>query len=541
MKWYWLILSIVGIVILNIAIQHVVCRVDMTQDHRYSISAPTKQELKQLDESLKVDIFLNGNLNAGFLRLQNATSEMLEELSNYGEVEYKVLSTESKTWQNGIKSLRATEIYEKDKDGRHIQTLVYPYARLTYKGKSTIVNLLRNNSGLSGAENLNISIEELEFTFAEAIHRLRIGQREKVVFLEGHQELPEMNTLDLQQSLSRYFDVYYGAITDSANCLDPFKCVIVADPSSAFSEHDKYILDQYIMHGGRVLWVMNGVRFSNEVLTNEGFTPVLPIEINLQDMLFKYGVRINAALVQDIQCLPIPVDVSSDPTQPHYQSMPWMYAPLLLTSSGSPVTKDVMQVSSSFTSYIDLVGDGDSQERTILLATSSASRVIPTPAEVNLMEIEADAKQFGYSYLPVCVGIDGVFESIFAHRMVPEGVISTQAIQASSVPTKQIFVASGSIIRNEVQNGEALPLGYDRYTKMQFGNRDFLTNAVLYLADDEGIISLRQKSIAMRLLNEKAVREKQTLYKVISIVVPILLLGIVAASVLLTRKKRYTL
>lgn len=539
-------MSLVIIVLLNVAVQWWFFRWDMTTDRRYSVSEATQTMLRSLDKPVSVTLYLDGSLNAGFLRLRNAMTELLDELGVYADIAYKTTDPQQLTekqqqaLQQSLlqKGYRPTAIYETDKDGRQLQTIVYPYALVEYDGRTAYLNLLQNNRQNSGAENLNHSIEALEYTFAEGLATLAQKERYKVAFLEGHGELPEQSTMDLQTALAQYFDIYRGAITTAGDCLDAFRVVIVADPQEPFTDEEKYVLDQYLMRGGRILWVMNGVRFSENVLTDEGYTPVIPLDLNLTDMLFRYGIRINPRLVQDVQCLPIPVDISTG-GEPQYQPMPWYYAPLLLTSYGSPITRNLMQVSATFASDLEFVGDGEGQEREVLLATSNASRLIGTPAEVNLSDLHADLQLFQWGYVPVGASIRGVFHSLYAHLAKPEAVQDERTTATSSAETKQVFVAAGSAIRNEWQNGQPLPLGYDRYSKVQFGNRDFFVNAVLYLSDDTGIISLRQKTMRLRMLNDKAVRQKRAVYQAVSIGLPLLLLAIAGAAVVLIRKKKY--
>lgn len=536
MKRFGWLIAIVGIVLLNVAVHFCVLRWDMTDDHRYSLSQPTKQLLSGLEQPLEVTLYLTGDLNSGFRRLKTATEELTEELGVYARVDCRTFDAET---EKIPEQLSPIVIHERQKDGKTAQTTVYPYAGVRYGNRSAIVSLLKNNRGMSGEENLNISIENLEYAFAEAIHGLLQTEAPCVAFIEGHSELPEENVFDISTSLSRYFRIDRGVLGDDPHILDPYKVVIIADPQGSFSDADKYILDQYLMRGGRILWVLNGVRFSNQVLADEGFTPVLPLDLNLTDMLFRYGVRINPALVQDVQCLPIPVNVSSDPQNPNLQPMPWYYAPLLLTSQVSPVTRNVAQVSCTFASPIDIVGGEDGIRKEVLLATSSASRLIATPAEVDLTDINPDMQTFKYQFIPVAFALEGKFESVFAHRMVPEGIQTREETLAKSVPTRQVVVASGSIIRNDIQQGQALPVGYDRYSGMQFGNRDFLTNAVLYLADDEGLIALREKTVALRLLNDKRAHDERTKIQVISIVTPVLILALVGIVFLLVRRRKY--
>ena len=538
MKIWKGIAIVAAVVLVNVLVHHFVVRWDMTNDRRYSIAPTTRALIQSLDAPLQVTILLDGELNAGFQRLQRATIEMVEELEAIGYwqlgIEYRVSAEEVP------KGLSPTIIHERTHKGQTAQTTVYPYALITYKGKTAVVELLRNNRGLSGEENLNHSIENLEFAFVEAIHSLARERVEKIAFLEGHGELSEAEVFDLSQALSHYYQIDRGTLGNETGVLDDYRAVIIADPQLPFSEKDKYILDQYLMQGGRILWVVNGVRFSEQTLSENGMTPVIPLELNISDMLFRYGVRINPTLVQDLQCLPMPVDVSDNPQQPNWQPMPWTYAPLLLTSQASPITRNIMQVSATMASCIDFVGGEDGLQKTTLLATSSNSKLTGTPATVDLSLFHGTESEFQYAFVPVAASIEGVFPSLYAHLLPPEDLQLHAPLRKTSEPTKQIVVAAGSTIRNEWQQGQPLPLGYDRYTQTQFGNRDFMVNAVLYLTDDTGWMALRQKQITLRLLNDQRAREERITAQVVSIIMPLTILAIIGIAVIGIRKKRYT-
>ena len=542
MKLWKGIAIVLALVAVNLLVRQVVVRWDMTNDQRYSIAPTTIELLRQLDAPVHVTILLDGELNAGFQRLQRATVEIIEEMSEVrserreakgGRISYHVSA------ENVPAGIAPTVIHERTHKGQTAQTTIYPYALITYKGKTAIVELLRNNRGLSGEENLNNSIENLEFAFVEALHTLSREKTEKIAFLEGHGELDEKDVYDLSQALSYYYQIDRGVLGNETGVLDEYKAVIIADPQTPFSESDKYILDQYLMQGGRILWVVNGVRFSNEALSQSGITPVIPLDLNISDMLFRYGVRVNPVLVQDLQCLPMPVDVSTDPQHPNWQPMPWTYAPLLLTSQASPITRNIMQVSATMASALEFVGGEDGLQKTSLLATSSNSKVTGTPAEVDLSLFNGNKEEFKYAFIPVAASIEGIFTSLFAHLLPPEDMLLHAPLRKQSSKTKQVVVAAGSTIRNEWQQGQALPLGYDRYTQTQFGNRDFMVNAVLYLTDDTGWMSLRQKQITLRLINDQRAREGRITAQIISIVVPLLLLAITGVVITLARRKKF--
>lgn len=529
------ILILVALVLMNVLVHQLVCRWDMTDDKRYTISQPTKELLRSLDSPLTVTVLLEGELNAGFTRLQKAASELLSEFSIYTteRIDSRPLGASL------VQGLDPIVIHERTHKGKMAQTTVYPYAIVEYKEKKRLVNLLQNQRGLSGEENLNNSIENLEYSMVEAIRGLAQTKVEKVVFLEGHGELEEHDVYDLTQLLAQYYQVDRGCLGNEAGVLDGYAAVIIADPQLPFSEEDKYILDQYIMQGGRVLWVVNGVKFSSDFLASQGATPIVALDLDINDMLFRYGVRIRHGLVQDLQCLPVPVDVSTNPQQPNWQPMPWTYAPLLLTSQQSPITRNIAQLTAPMASAVELVGGEDGIRKEVLLATSSASKLTAVPAQVNLSMGVDDEQSYQYAYIPVAVSLEGEFSSLYAHLGAPESIVASAPVRKVSVPTRQIVVAAGSAIRNEWQQNQPLPLGYDRYTKTQFGNRDFMLNAVLYLTDNEGWLQLRQKEITLRLLNDKRAQTARIQAQVMSMVIPLAILGLLGGVIVLMKKRKY--
>lgn len=520
-------------------------RWDMTDDKHYSLSEASKTLLRSTDAPIEVTLLLDGDLNAGFRRLRKAAEETIEEFDVYADI-VKVKDERLKVKGDSL-GLSPIIIHEREQNGKTAQTTVFPYALMRYKGKRAVVTLLKNTRGLSGEENLNASIEQLEFAFMEALHLLTQQETPRVAILEGHGEPDEAHTYDLMTALSKYFQVDRGNIGMrgledegiSEHILDGYQAILILAPQTAFSDQERFIIDQYLMRGGAVLWALNGVQLSEEVLQKDGFTPIIPLDLGLTDLLFRYGVRVNPALVQDVQCLPIPVNVSSDAEHPNFQPMPWMYAPLLLTSQGSPITKNMGQVMSTFVSPIDAVGGEDGIEKRILLATSTASRITATPGEVNLSDMNPDMSEFKYQYVPVAVSLEGAFSSAYAHRMVPEGVMTDEPVRKTGVPTRQVVIASGSIVINELQKNQPLPMGYDRYSGMQFSNRDMIVNAVLWLTDAEGLIALREKDVALRLINDKRAHEERMKIQLISTICPVAILALIGGTVFVVRKRKY--
>lgn len=545
-------LSITGM--LNLLAYLLVVRYDMTDDKRYSLNEASIQLLEATDEPIDFILYLQGDLNAGFRRLQRATHETIEEMDVYSDLRFTIydpLSSGSEEFRPESLGMRPIVIHEREHNGRTAQTTVYPYALLRYKGKKAIIPLLKNTLGMSGEENLNASIEQMEFVIMEALSLLLQTETPRIAIIEGHGEPDEAHTYDLMNALSRYFQVDRGQIhseTDNnenleidAHLLDGYQAILIIAPQTGFSEQERFIIDQYLMRGGSILWAIDGVRLSEEVLQQEGFTPIIPLDLHLSDMLFRYGVRINPALVQDIQCLPIPVDVSSDPEQPNLQPMPWTYAPLLLTSQGSPITRNLGQVMSTFICPIEAVGGEDGIEKRVLLATSTASKVTATPGKVDLNDMNPDIEQFKYQHIPVAVSLEGQFNSAYAHRMQPVGIHNDEPIRKQSDHTRQIVISSGSILVNELQKNQALPMGYDRYSGMQFSNRDMIVNCLLWLTDSEGLINLREKDITLRLLNDKRAHDERLTVQLVSTISPIILLALTGGIVVIIRKRKYQL
>lgn len=544
MKGYWKAILVLGLCGALLALSHIRrVRWDLTDDRHYSLSEATKTLLKQTNAPIEVTLLLDGDLNAGFTRLKKATEELMDEMSVYADLSLTLPSMEGTELQDSL-GLRPIVIHEREQNGKTAQTTIYPYALISYKGRGAVVTLLKNTRGLSGEENLNNSIEQLEYAFAEALHRLQQTELPRIAIIEGHGEPDERYVWDLEQTLSQYFYVDRGAIIIpeqgvDVHLLDGYKAIIIANPQTAFSDIERFIIDQYIMRGGTVLWVVNGVRFSNDVLQSDGFTPIIPLDLGITDMLFRYGIRINPALVQDLQCMTIPVNVSEDPQTPNLQPIPWTYAPLLLTSNSSPITRNTGQVMSTFVSPIDAVGGEDGIDKRVLLATSTATRVTATPGEVNLNDLQPDLEAFRYQYVPVAVSLEGTFNSAFAHRMMPDSIVSDEPIRKQSVATRQVVVGSGSIIMNEVERNQVLPMGYDRYNQIQFSNRDFIANVLLWLTDSEGLIQLREKTVALRLLNDKRAHDERARVQAISTISPIAILALLGGVIWIIRKRKY--
>lgn len=421
-------------------------RWDMTDDHRYSLNPATKALLRQAGK-VHITSYLTGDLNSGFQRL----SDELEATAREFHADYKTATVEGKAAQE----LQPILLHERTINGRSQQMEIYPYVDVTIGGKNLTIKLLHNQRGLSGEENINRSIEDLEYKLAEAVYTLT---------------------------------------RDSANS-HPVRIVTGADVASG---EQRFEVDQFIMNGGRVLWALDGVQADRTMLAREGVSPVLAANESASEMLYHYGVRVEAGWIEDRQCM----------------QYPYYFAPLLLTSQQSPITRNLGQTSTILTSPISVVGGEDGITKTILLASSTASRVRRAPGEIRLQD--EDESTFRYAYVPAALALEGEFKSAFRH-------LGTK--RDTSLPTRQIVVGTSSILQ------ESLP---------GMNNEEFLQNALAWLADEDGLLELRNKVVQLRLLNDSRSHAHRQTIMTTAIALPIVLLAMVALISILTYKRRYT-
>ena len=545
-----LVYPVVAMVV--IALSHwLVWRIDLTSENRYTLSSQTKQLLREQTHPLSVTIYLDGDLNMGFLQLKKATADILREMDVYAahgiDVQYHNPSKADTQQQRQAnyaalenKGLRSTVVHNRDAEGQMQQKIVFPWAVFAAHGDTIPVLLLKNLSGKSGDDNLNISIENLEYELTDAIRILSTREVQKVAFLEGHNELTEPYVYAITTQLARYYQVDRGVLGTDISLLDPYKVLIIAQPESAFSETDKFIIDQYIMQGGRVLWLVDGVATNGEVGKVN--------DVNLTDQLFTYGIRLLPTLLLDVQCALVPLQVDGQPGQSDFQPAPWYYSPLLMPSSGHAITRNLSPVKAQFASHIELVGMEQNKAiaKTVLLASSAHTALEKAPMQLStaIVNLSPQSPYFAYAYLPVAALFEGSFTSVYANRMPPVGMeMRGRSVQKSSVPTKMIVVADGSIIANELRGFgdgyEPLPLGYDAYMNQQFGNDKFVLNAVNYLADDDGWMQLRNRQLTLRLLDKQKITTQRVFWQTLNMVLPLALLITFSVVFQLIRRKRY--
>ncbi len=551
-------LGILGaVVLLNLASSAGFFRWDLTAGKRYSLARVTKNFVAGMESPVLAHIYLEGDLNAGFARLGRSTRELLDELRVYAgnNLEYTFVNPlgdteESRRAEERLKEvgLSPVPVFEASEDGSRTRTLVYPYLIFGSNDSEVAVNLLENLPGRSGAENLNASIEGLEYKLTDALRRLLVHDKPRIAFLEGHGELDELDVLDATDAFTQYYEVERGNPGGNLAALMPYQALIIARPRSSFSEEEKFIVDQYLMQGGRILWLLDGIHVSMDSLRVASQTVGLPYQLNLDDQLFRYGFRINPVLVQDLQSGMVPVNVSPPGEPSRFVPMPWHFSPLLNTNLEHPVTRHLNVVKGEFVSSIDTVGENHRVIRTPLLQTGSHSRELQPPVFVSLARINEppDRTLFNRSHIPVAYAAEGIFTSVFQNRAVPPGVtgLPPQGMMMESVPTRMIVVADGELIKNEVrfkQSGDPkiLPLGFDEVTNQTYGNKQFLLNALNYLTDDEGWMALRNRSFTLRLLNKEKLARRGSFWKMMNVAAPLVLVLLAGLLIPFLRRRRY--
>ncbi len=531
-------------------------RVDMTQEKRFTLSETRKQILKSLPDEILVKVYLSGDMPLSFKRLNKATHEMLDEFRVYAgkNLQYQFVDVydnpapkvvNDKVNELYKKGLQPTNIKIQDPKGGYSEKLIIPGALISYNSIELPVNLLSNNPGLPGEENLNNSIQDLEYNFINKIQTISNTKLEKIAFLEGHGELDQEHVADISHEMANYYQVDRGKINGNVHALDPYKCVIIAQPENAFSEEDKFVLDQYLMKGGKIAWFISPIRVNQDSIANgRAFAYIL--SLNIDDQLFKYGIRINPALVQDVQCNIIPVNTSLTASQPKFVPAPWLYYPLVLGSQLYPVSRNLNMVKTEYCSYIDTLAANSKLQKKILLSSSKYSRVRLMPGFISLAEIKQQYQRtdFDKSFLPIAALVEGRFPSVFKNRMLTNLKIKGQFNYIDeSVFTKMLVVADGNIIRNDVRyspKGALItPLGFDRYTSQTFGNKEFVLNAINYMTNDIGLMQLRSKQIRLRLLDKSKIQDERLKWQIVNVLAPVILIVLAGFAINFWRKRKY--
>lgn len=546
-------LAILGCVV--VFLQVYFFRIDFTAEKRYTLSENTKNLVKSLDNDLYFEIYLAGDLPHAFKKLQKASIEMIDELRAYSNVkiQYALINTAdipNPQKRNEIfeqltaRGLKPTSLQERTSDGSLKQKIIIPGIIVHDTEKETSVHLLKNITGLSADENLNHSIESIEYELTKAIRLLQNKTPENIAFLTGHGELNEYEVADFTASLLQKYEVDRIA-ADQLNSSDKnYAALIIAQPRNEFSREDKYLIDQYLMNGGRILWLIDEVAVSMDSLSVKESTIAFYKPLNLEDQLFNYGVRINPDLILDIQAQLIPVQTALPGEKPKFTPAPWYYSPLLNAPDFHPITRKLNVIKAEFANSIDWVGENANLTRTALLKSSEYTKLekVPSLVSLEIVNKKVSPETFAAGSKNVAVLIEGKFNSAFKNRAWKG--INQQKFKEESLPTKMIVISDGDIIKNRVRgvgnNRQIEALGYDRYSMKTYGNRDFLLNCVDFLCDNESWMELRSRQVKLRMLNKSKIRSERLFWQIFNVAVPLVVLLVFGLGWFLFRKHKYT-
>lgn len=556
------------IIALNIIFSFLFFRLDLTSEKRYTLSKSTKTLLKDLDDIVYVKVYLSGNLPPDFAELSLKTREFLDEWRVYSpNIQYEFIDPAKGKTAQELKAIYS-ELYRRGLNPQPIQDVtadgvntryVVPGATIHYHQREVPVDLLDSDHGMLYNRNsiINYSIEKLEYNISNAVRRLTNQQKASVAFIKGHGELSNMQVYGAAVGIANFYEVdsvildnhisniFNVKITDSLTGDfkiegNKYDLLIVAKPTKPFSNYEKFILDQFVMRGGRILWYIDPVMAEMDSLMRYPEIPCLARDLNLEDLFFRYGVRMNTDMLQDLNALPIPVRTGELAGQSQYKLIPWYYFPIITPRSDHPIVKNLNVLKTEFISSIDTVGARSGLKKTVLLTTSGTTKTVNTPAIISLdvLRRKANMLEYNQKFKPVSVLVEGVFSSLFTgYENVDQKKLG---FFEKSKPTKMIFVSDGDMVKNQLnEKNYPLPLGYDRYTDESYGNLNFLLNAVNYLCDDEEILQVRSKDFKMRLLDNTKILKEKTFWQVLNLVVPLAVIIVLGVILFVSRRLKY--
>ena len=554
-----LLLVLGALVLVNVLVSFVNLRLDLTEEQRYSLHPNTRALMNNLQDVVFVRVYLEGDFPPGFRKLRNATEDLLQQMRRESggklEFEFKDPSaqpdqrTRDELYQQLYKQgLQPTDLQVRGDDQSLTRQVIWPGAMVYYRGQEKPVNLLLGGgSGSSPMQVLNASEENLEFALVDVIDKIIRIKKPKIAFSEGHGELEPALVSDFAKSLSEHYNVTRYDLNRTEAVPEDIDLLVVAKPSTYFSDWARYKLDHFVMRGGRILWCLEGVGASMDSMNSENAFMAMPLETGLEDLLFRYGIRINANLVQDFRAAPIPIVYGSMGGQPQTKLYPWYYFPLVIGDGQHPLSRNLDPVLMRFVSSIDTV-TAPGLTKKVLLTSSDRSRVLASPLRVHLgTATEAlEESQFQRQPLPLAVLLEGTFYSAYRKRILNEfalrAVDSLGMKPMDSVRNgRMIVVADGDVLRNEVRpsTGDIYPLGLDRFTGQQYGNRNFALNTVAYLLEDRSTIELRARKISLRLLDGRKLKTQKTYWQAFNLGVPLVLLLVFGSWRFYARRRRY--
>jgi ABC-2 type transport system permease protein len=545
-----LFFSLVIIISINVIAAYFFFRLDLTGEKRYSLAPTTKQQLRELKDVIYFKIYLEGDLPAGFKKLRNSVQEMLDEFRVYAKdnIEYEFIDPSANTdtkARNAFydqlvkKGIQPSNLEERTKGGSS-QQVIFPGAIAAYRTEEIPIQLLTTKIGSGTEAIINTSIEGLEYELMKAVRKFSIVMKPKVGFLQGQKELSTRHIADAANAMSEFYQVDTVEIKQQLNALKGFKALIIAKPDTAFDEKDKFIIDQFIMQGGKVLWLVEEMQINMDSISKTGTNIAVPQNLNLADQLFRYGVRVNDDLIMDLQAAPIPIVTGRVGNRPEQTLFPWYFHPLFNPTSNHPIVYNLNAIKGEFVSSLDTV-EVAGVKKTILLTSSKYSRNVQSPVRVslNILRDEPDPAAFSKQHIPVAVLLEGSFRSVFSNRL-PQQLLSDTSIhyRDSSSENKMIVISDGDIISNYANDrGRMYPLGYDRYTNQMYGNKNFILNCIDYLCGNENVVALRGKEFRIRLLDKAKTEDTGIAW--VALLLPVVLITVYGIIHFYLRRRKY--
>ncbi len=544
------IILLLVLVVVNIISYSFFERFDLTEDNRYTLSPAAKEIITDVESPIIVDVFLKGEFPPEFRRLQTETRQLLEEFAAYNpNIKFNFVNPLE---EGGDANEIGTEFYDMGmtparinvvENGRTTEAIIFPWAMANFNNQSVAIPLLKNTMGATTEERVENSVQQLEYAFSDGFSKLVNPKRKKIAVMRGNGELPDALIADFIRSLQEYYFIAPFTLDSAAvnpqktiEDLKEYDLVIEAKPTEAFSEEEKFVLDQYLMNGGKALWLVEHVAMETDSLFSQsGAAIALPRDLNLGDYFFKYGLRINPALVKDIFSAPI-ILASGSGNNTNFNPYPWFYFPLSSSPGDHSIINNIEAVRFEYTSPIDLLQNDI--KKTVLLSSSPSTKLEGVPKEISLDQITAqpDPEEYTAGEQPLAVLLEGSFTSVYENRVKPFEI--NEPLEHGK-ETKMLVVSDGDVVKNDLQRGEPMELGFDPYTGSTYGNKEFLLNAVNYLMDDSGLIDIRSKEISIAFLDLQEADEERTFWQVINILVPVLLLGAFAGLFIYFRKRKY--
>lgn len=560
-----LVLGLVLILFFNIVGYYIFARLDLTSEKRYTLSKSTKKMLKTVDDVVFIRCYLEGEIPADYKRLRNETKEMINQFRSYNpNIEFEFRNPNDfkdkkeqaefyqRLFEMGFQPILKTS---QQKDGQ-VRQYMFPYLEITHKGEKKIVSLI-STKGTGEESIINSSVQNLEYNIYNGIRSLMTTSKDRVAIIRGHgewelasiwdfitgiNEFYAVDTLTINERINALTERQYDSVKNNVTMRNKYKALVIAKPLSVFSYKDLYILDQFVMHGGRILWLVDPLLCSMDSLQANPETFAVTNYTGVEDPLFKYGVRLNTNLVMDMQAAKVPIvtGVYGDNT-PQFSFFPWNFFPVVSPNPNHIITSKVNPVKLEFVSSIDTIQNNIT--KTPLLVSSANSRIMNTPAIISLemLKQKQDPRLFNMPNLNLAMLLEGKFTSAFKNRLSPEMETNQEIAFKDECDTinAMIVVADGDIIRNDFTSGQMLPLGYDKYTKEMFGNKEFLINALNYLTDDHDMIPLRSREVLMRKLDQARVEREKLNWQVVNVGIPIIFIMVIGVIISFIRKRKY--